>query len=150
MTLSDDVESVAQSIWDSLLDSAIYAGEEVLLDEDTQVTGSVSIYGEFQGVVLIQCPRTLGARLAAALLHSTETPSEADVRDAFGELANMFAGNLKALLPKPSFISLPTVEFGSQDAQVFADITVVVRVSFVCDGEPLVVTILQRSDPPGP
>ncbi len=66
--------------------------------------------------------------------------------DALGELTNVFAGNIKALLAQPSSISLPTVAFGPSYEIGVVGATVVARVSFVCEGHPLVVTILERDD----
>ena len=37
-----------------------------------------------------------------------EEVKEDDIRDALSELANIIAGNVKALLPAPSHLSLPT------------------------------------------
>jgi chemotaxis protein CheX len=144
MTLATDVENIARAIWESLLDSPIALGDDVALDDAELLTCLVQLHGAFEGVVMIQCPDELGVRLTAAMLHADTQPSNDDVIDALGELANMFAGNLKAILAKPSFISLPTVVVGSNYECNFTDTTVVARVPFVSEGYPLVVTILQQ------
>jgi chemotaxis protein CheX len=71
---------------------------------------------------------------------------EADVRDALGEIANMIAGNVKALLPEPCSISLPAVALGSDDTVSVQGTTPVTSVPFTCDGHPLVITLLERVD----
>ena len=52
----------------------------------------------------------------------------ADQQDVASELVNMIGGNLKSMLPGPSFLSLPTIvsghEFGLQvhDAELLDDV----------------------------
>ena len=74
-------------------------------------------------------------------------PDLDDVRDALGELANMLGGNIKALLPAPSQISLPAVAIGSDYELSVVGTGEVARVAFTCDGQPLLVTLLQRPSP---
>lgn len=142
-SLDSDIASIAQAIWEALFESAIAIGGDGGLGTESQVTGLVNLSGTFQGAVMIQCPEALGSALTAAMLQGTQTPGAGDMVDALGELTNMFAGNIKALLPKPSSISLPTVAFGSHYEIDVVGTTVLARVSFLCDGQPLVVTLLE-------
>ena len=64
---------------------------------------------------------------------------------ALGELTNMVAGNVKALLPAPSAISLPTVAFGKQYEISVVGTRRVANVSFTSKSYPLVVSVVQRS-----
>jgi chemotaxis protein CheX len=144
MTLVADVETIVHAIWESMLATPIARGEDCLLDEESQLTAMVQITGAFDGTVMVQCPYALGAHLTTALLQTAGDPNDEEIQDAFGELSNMFAGNLKALLAKPSFISLPRVTIGPYDESSLADFAVTARVAFVSDGQPLIVTILER------
>jgi chemotaxis protein CheX len=67
------------------------------------------------------------------------------VRDALGELTNMVAGNVKAMLPQPSAISLPTVAFGRHYDITVVGTRLVASVSFTSETHPFVVSLVQRS-----
>ena len=95
---------------------------------------------------MIECSEALGSLLTAAMLQTEGIPDAVDMTDALGELTNVFAGNIKALLAQPSSISLPAVAFGPSYEIGVVGATVVARVTFVCEGHPLVVTLLQRAD----
>ena len=146
MSLESDVESIAFAIWESLLGLPIDVDGGRSLGEDSQVTCLVHLHGAFRGAVMIECSEALGSRLTTAMLQSQGPPDASDMADALGELTNVFAGNIKALLAQPSSISLPTVAFGPSYEIGVVGSTVVCRVSFVCEGHPLAVTILQGSD----
>lgn len=145
MSLEADVESIAYAIWESLLGLPIGVDQGYDLGEEPQATGVVHLHGAFRGAVMIECSEALASVLTAAMLQTDDGLDAAAVTDALGELTNVFAGNVKALLAQPSSISLPTVAFGpSYEIDVVGAI-VLARVSFVCEGHPLVVTIFQRS-----
>lgn len=146
MTLESDVESIGYAIWESLLGLPIDVHGGSSPEEGGQVTCLVHLHGAFQGAVMIECSEALGSLLTGTLLQSEGPPDAADMTDALGELANVFAGNVKALLAQPSSISLPTVAFGPSYEIGVVGAAVMARVAFVCEGHSLVVTILQRSD----
>ena len=146
MSLESDVESIAYAIWESLLGLPIDVTGEGGLGEGAKVTCLVHLHGAFRGAVTIECSEALGAVLTAAMLQNEGPPDAADMTDALGELSNVFAGNIKALLAQPSSISLPTVAFGPSYEIGVVGATVVARVAFTCEGHPLVVTILQGSE----
>ncbi|HEX3762209.1 MAG TPA: chemotaxis protein CheX [Kofleriaceae bacterium] len=70
--------------------------------------GCVQFAGAWTGGVLLRCDAAL-ARTCAAILLADDHCDDAAVCDALGELTNMVAGNLKAVLPAPSRLSLPVV-----------------------------------------
>jgi chemotaxis protein CheX len=60
-----------------------------------------------------------------------------ETRDALGELTNMMGGNLKALLPGPSRLSLPTVvEESGPGVDPLGNLPIN-QIAFECDGELL-------------
>ena len=149
MSLESDVESIASAIWESLLRLPIDVNGGGGLGPEAQMSCLVHLHGAFQGAVMIECSEALGSLLTAAMLQTTGIPDAADMTDALGELTNVFAGNIKALLAQPSSISLPTVAFGPSYEIGVVGATVVARVPFVCEGQPLVVTVLRRTDEVG-
>lgn len=77
------------------------------------VTGRIAIEGAWSGTVSVAVAAAL-AEAAAAAMFGME-PGELtrfDIDDALGEVANMIGGGVKALLPGPCQLSLPTVSTG--------------------------------------
>ncbi len=144
MTLHADIIEIAQTIWETVFGLPLEAGSGGTIGTDPAMTGSVQIDGAWEGAVMLQCPQVLADRLTKVLFEGEGSPAPDDVRDAMGELTNMLAGNVKALLAEPSRISLPTVAFGADYELSVVGTTAVARVPFTCEGSPLTVTLLKR------
>jgi chemotaxis protein CheX len=107
-----------------------------------RLVGLVRISGGWHGTVSVSCEREAATRIAAVML-DREPRDAAEVADAMGEVANMAGGNVKALLPGPSLLSLPEVaEEGTPAATAPGDL--VSRLAFAIDGSPLVVTVVEQ------
>ena len=112
-----------------------------------RLVGIVRISGAWHGTVSVTCDRELAVRIATAML-DREPRDGAELADAIGEVANMTGGNVKALLPGPSLLSLPEMaEEGSPAATFPGDL--VSRLAFAVDGSPLVVTVVERTGEDG-
>ena len=113
---TDQIVAIAQEVFAALIDDG-----EVLLTEAEPL-------GELDDVVaawvdMTRADSPFGIRTAVrasredayavvrALLRMEpdEEVTEADLVDAFGEIANVVGGNLKSLLPEHAVLSLPTV-----------------------------------------
>jgi CheY-specific phosphatase CheX len=146
MTVTEtDIENITRTIWDSLFDCPLERTEPRHLGGDSVVTGCLQINGAWQGAVLLQCPVVLAASLAAMMFRSEERPTTDHIKDALGELANMIAGNVKALLPETSHLSLPAVALGSDYELNIIGTTVLLMASFRCREQILTVTLLGRT-----
>jgi CheY-specific phosphatase CheX len=149
MTVQDqDIREITSAVWSSVLQ--VDAGARLESQNPrlpgTIMTGCVQISGAWEGAVLIQGPMTV-AKAAAATMFEIQ-PSETspdEVRDALGELANMVGGNIKALLPGPTQLSLPVVVEGERGALSIRDAEVVRAVWFAAYGEEFLVTLLSRN-----
>jgi CheY-specific phosphatase CheX len=142
-----DIRDITSAVWTNVLqtDAEERSGMPEPRLPATVVTGCVQISGAWEGAVMIQCPVGL-ARAAAASMFETspaDTSSD-DVRDALGELANMVGGNIKALLPGPTQLSLPVVVESARAALTICDAVAVQTVWFASHGEEFVVTLLSR------
>ena len=109
--MHDHLTTIMNDVW-----SAIFGEGNPLQDaEGDIITGpglmaQVRISGAHPCTVTITCGDTVARRIAAAMLSMPATDlAPADVHDALGEVANMAAGNLKALLPPGHHLSLPEV-----------------------------------------
>ncbi len=107
--------------------------------------GWVSISGAWDGSVMIGCSQLLARRAAGVMFDLVpESATSSDVVDAIGELANVLGGNLKGLLPGPSVLSLPNVS--TEPMPDSAGPCEACELWFQCDGEPLVVKVIRRTD----
>ena len=76
----------------------------------TVITAAVHFVGSWKGALRIECTADQTFEFTKRLL-GVDRPSavDEDVCDAFGELANMIGGNLKAVLPPVVHLSMPSV-----------------------------------------
>ena len=133
------VQSIAEDAWVALV------GEDELLvplpgELPSDVISSwVDVVGPWTGTVVLTAGRQTAANLTRALLGdaSPEILDHEDVADAFGEIANVVGGNVKAALPGPSALSLP--EVGS--APVVRNPADLCRVDVLWRGEPLSISV---------
>jgi chemotaxis protein CheX len=105
------IESIAQDAW-----TALVGEDEILVPlpgelPDDAVSSWVDMTGPWTGTVVLTTGRETAADLTRALLAETapDPLEDEDVVDAFGEMANVVGGNVKAALPGPSVLSLPAV-----------------------------------------
>jgi chemotaxis protein CheX len=144
-TFDAEIEEIVKTIWSTLIDVAIEPGRGAGAGDDSTVTGIVNIDGAWHGAVLVQCPVALAYRVTAAMFQGDEEPTVDEVRDAFGELTNMIGGNVKALLPGPSALSLPTVAFGTSYEISVVGARILATVPFLSESHKLIVSVVQRS-----
>ena len=145
-----DIEDITQTIWGTLFDLPLSGARASPLGPEALLTGCVQIVGGWRGAVMLQCPMSLAVTLTEQMFRSGSAPSVDDVRDALGELTNVIGGNVKALFPGPSQLSLPAVAVGSDYDLGVVDASAV-TVAFTCDGQPLTVTLFEggRNGDPG-
>ena len=75
--------------------------------------------------------------------------SDEEIGDALGELATMTGGNVKALLPQPCDMSLPAVVEGIDYRFVVPGSKVLSNILLACEGEPFLVTLLEKAENEG-
>ena len=133
------VEAIAGEAWVALV------GEEELLvpvpgdlPEDA-VSTWVDVVGPWTGSVVLTTGRETAEELCRALLGPACPPvvDDEDVADAFGEIANVVGGNVKAALPGPAALSLPEVG----EAPAVRNPADLVRVHVLWRGEPVVISV---------
>lgn len=141
--------SIVGSVWGTVLDLAIEplpAG----VDSAPDLSANVHIAGEWNGVVLFW-PTERFARLAASRLFAIreEDVTPADVQDGMAELCNIVAGNVKALLPGPAALSLPTVTRGPEHEIFVRRTRPVAELVFESAGQSLAIRLLEGVPPVG-
>lgn len=169
LTEADLHDTLAQ-IWQAYLDpetSPVPVWEpvdEAAWTTQARVHAAADISGAWQGTVGVEMGLRLALEVATALYaqplpgHRATAGTAAIapddfgrseqslIFDAIGEVVNIVAGNLKALLPQPSTLSLPRVEFlsthrGATTAGRVAPTAGGLVVDFLCGDQPLRLTV---------
>jgi chemotaxis protein CheX len=114
----NDLFTIVQQVWASFLGGEEVADAELLIGSvgrasEVNLTGCVSISGEWTGSVLLTCSQeAAGVAAARMFMADLDQLSDEEIIDAMGELTNMVGGSIKAILPGPSQLSIPTVTSG--------------------------------------
>lgn len=144
---SNGVHEIVAEIWESMLGLQIEPVSEPAQPSGREISASVQITGGWQGAFIVECPAQSAAAFTAAMLgmDDGEEPSEGDIHDVIGELANMAGGNLKAVVGEESRLSLPTVATGSNLDINVVGATEVVRSEYRAGGAVFTVAVVARS-----
>jgi len=141
--LLEDIEQIAAMVMGSIAGVVLEPTDGEIPRDRAALTGCVHIDGAWNGSALVECELPLARRMTAVLFGRPEDEvSVDDVRDALGEITNMIGGNVKALLPSPSRLSLPTVVEGADYAVTVPRTKPAGVVSFRAGAETLVIRIL--------
>jgi CheY-specific phosphatase CheX len=148
---SQEIERVFHEIWGTALSAqglrTVFEGADVL-GQGTTMIACVSITGASNATLRIACPAGAANRIAQTMfLLPEEEIGEGEARDALGEIANMTAGNIKALLDGPSQLGLPVVSTGRDLVTLVPGTRPALEVSFRWDDDPVVVTLLVPQGP---
>jgi len=110
------------------------------------VVAWVSTTGAWTGHLVLALSLTGADHVARAMFGAEDVQpmGVADVADAVGEMGNIIAGNIKAILPEPSTLSLPQVVV---DAGAFSLPDAHLRVTATLDwrGETIIVSLWETS-----
>ena len=144
--LEEEISEVARTVWEAVLGIGLVRRPDTPVPAGSVVQGCVQFTGAWEGACVIECSVDF-ARRAAGTMFGVEpsAASVADTQDAIGELANMTGGNIKALLPEPCRLSLPTVAEGGDYSARIPGGALVTTVAFDCGDDTLVVRLLQKS-----
>jgi CheY-specific phosphatase CheX len=141
-----DLCQLTCGIWESTLGLEVRPIPEPGLSapQAGTVTGRVQITGAWLGTVLLECSEKL-AKMVARIMFGldSEEPTPEEVRDALAEITNVTAGNLKSMVCGQCRLSAPQVEECGLDPPLGAPNNVISRQAFSCQGERLVVTLLE-------
>lgn len=148
MTITaDEIRQLTESVWEASLGIPLGRDTRVAHAQPARATAAcVQITGAWNGAVLLDCTEPV-SRMAAASFFATEPQrvTAADMRESVAELANMLAGNLKALLPEQCYLSLPSVVDGADYSSRIPGSRPVMRLSFECAGHNIAVTIVEST-----
>ncbi|MBL8810562.1 MAG: chemotaxis protein CheX [Planctomycetaceae bacterium] len=119
-------------------------------EKDNAATGDalsavVKISGGWDSLVQVLAPRKTAKAIASTMFAMNEDElTEAEIRDAVGEIVNMVGGNLKGIVEGDSSLSLPCVGEATGSAP-FDENFKGLEISNSCQGDPLIVRVFDRS-----
>lgn len=109
----DSLAGLVTSVFETLLNLPVRERLETPPALPNSFSGAIYYAGAWQGAFLVECSHEQAFDWAARLMSLQPPISLADAKDSLGELTNVIAGNLKALLPPGVALSLPSVVQGN-------------------------------------
>lgn len=110
----DVIEQIVQSVFATMLNLDVVRAEPASSLRESPLA-AVQIAGQWMGSVMLGLSPDVATAAAAAMLQiPADRVTDDDRQDVAAELVNMIGGNLKSLLPAPSFLSLPTIVSGRE------------------------------------
>ncbi|MEM6648030.1 MAG: chemotaxis protein CheX [Bacteroidota bacterium] len=142
-----DVEHVVATIWATTIARPVAVHLPPLpAPAEDAVSSAVTIAGDWNGVVVFQCPPVLARTLTGAMFGlPPASVQHVDVEDALGELTNMMAGNIKALLPGTNHLGLPVVALGGPHRVSVPTSAPLHHLGFRCEAQVFTLTIVERT-----
>ena len=142
---SEELAVVTQNVWSTLLSLDV---SPVALERGnlpTLTTGVIEIHGAFTGAVTLEMPYRL-AQIATSMVlkRATNSVTQEDVDDVLGEMTNILGGNIKAMLPEPSRLSLPMI-LQAPVAELLsrAGVIAVTYTAMTTLNEPIIITLAE-------
>ena len=145
--LLEDLIQYTQFTWSSILEVDVQQVQQDFKENlDTDIIACVLISGEWKGMVVMSYHLKLAQAVAIKMFDlKDEKPTDEYLTDAVGEIINMIGGNLKALLPQPSFLSLPIVSMNGNNV-LFPCTKEICHSVFNCKGQQFKITVLQSNE----
>jgi chemotaxis protein CheX len=145
-----DINEIVTDIWTAMLGFPIQprsgpAGEGNGDGVGGTISARVTITGEWDGAVVVNCPESLSREVATAMLQNEDELTLGTVFDAVGEVANMTAGNVKNLIEGLCRLTPPTVTDEADLSLPDEDSEKVFEASFDCGAEAFTVSILEAA-----
>lgn len=146
-TYQSDIEQIAQSICATMLNMDVVRMDTANPADERALVVAVQIAGAWMGSVMLELTPEFSRAAAAAMLQLPEADvADADRQDVAAELVNMVGGNLKSLLPAPSYLSLPTIISGREFGWEVHDATLIEDVALVSEHGALRVRLYRQTD----
>jgi hypothetical protein len=134
---------IIQDTWTSTLGFQVDRAKSAEFSAVEEFAVCVKLMGAWDGEVRLHCSRPL-AQLIATAIFQVEADKAGDdgILDALSELTHIIGGNLKALLPHPVTLLLPSLPDPTNWAQTTPQWQIVCRLTLLSEGHPFVVTLL--------
>lgn len=146
--IENEICQIAEVVWDSILNLPIQRCiPSAAAFPPHMLTGQVQIKGAWNGAVKLSCPVGLVQQFTTIITGESAVTTEQS-QDVLGELSNMIGGNIKALLPEPCSLSVPSVSAAAEANAVASEDRLVAEVAFECLGESVTIRLLEYAGQP--
>ena len=106
--LLNEMAPIVSAVFETMLDMEASRTETAWSPGPDRVIASISLSGEWNGVIDLECDHRQACRFAARFLRDDDPPCVM-ARDVLGELINMIGGNLKCALTSGIALSSPSI-----------------------------------------
>lgn len=144
-TYTDAIDDITTSVFATMLGIDL---RRLPAAEPTEqpLMASIHIAGEWTGsVVLALSPAAAREAASAMLAIAPDAASQSDLEEVASELVNMIGGNVKGLLPGPSYLSLPTIVSGNQFGLRVIDAALIENIALASEAGPLWVRLYRKT-----
>ncbi|GDY12960.1 hypothetical protein LBMAG53_18380 [Planctomycetota bacterium] len=139
-----DLSTIADETWSTVINLPLEPGSAVPVG-NVLISCVQIIYPTTTYVVAISAGPELAAKLAAGMLMmSPEEVGEQDRNDAFGEIANILGGGVKARLPEVGSMSMPVVISGTDVTVKHPKCVLALCACHTCAGSPLAISVYHQ------
>lgn len=150
MEYFNEIDEFVHSVWSSVLEMDVLASDKEVSpssSDDNYLTGIVTITGDWNGAVSIDCPEPLAKAIASSMFDmELDEISESEVRDALGEVTNMIGGNFKSILGCDTQLSIPTIVNGHGYHLAISDGELITRSNFESQQQTFRIRIFKQKD----
>ncbi|MCA9038310.1 MAG: chemotaxis protein CheX [Planctomycetaceae bacterium] len=145
MTIDEEIlQQVVNDVCSGMLGLEMEPSDSMNCDDTDALSAVIRISGGWDSLVQVLTPRRTAVAIASTMFDMGEDQlTEAEIRDAVGEIVNMVGGNLKGIVECESSLSLPCVG-ESVGAAPFDSSFSGLTVSSRCQGDPMIVRLLDR------
>ena len=143
---AEELGAITVDAWQTLLGLDPRIAPPHTPTDDVVHCATVHITGDTQWTIRIDCSDAHVRDVAGAMFGTaSDEATDEDISDALGEMANVVAGNAKALLDGSARLSLPTVARGRSFEVTLPGMAETDRLHFVCDDAELSVAIFEQA-----
>ncbi len=96
--LKEKIAAAAREVLTTMAMLEVEAAEEPFQPDLCALSATIGLAGDLRGILSIHSPRPVALAVAGSLLGAEPEQIDDEVKDAFGEIANMVAGGLKTSL----------------------------------------------------
>ena len=144
--VKDDLHQLTDRIWESMFGNGLELLDNEELSTDPRfLTGCVQLTGAWEGAAVVRCSYKLASYLASVMF-GTEALATEEVCDSVGELANLTAGAVQALMPSPSELSAPSVVEGKDYELILPRCAPMNQAYFRFQDEPFTIVVFETLD----
>jgi chemotaxis protein CheX len=137
------LELAAKEVFELMLGSQL-ATQEAAIESTPEITSMIGLAGQLCGVMSIRCSVPAAARMASKMLGVEPDQGGQQMRDAFGEVCNMVAGNFKnkvSGLGDGCMLSVPTVITGNNYSVHSLTDSAALSVGLLFEDMPIAITL---------